>query len=1553
MAGQQRKDLELVFSLQSHYKHFFKNYGDIVGVYDIPSITMQWESFKSYLLKNSGILFDNCQSYATALPSTSPSQSVTSSCSANSSNSLQLLSNDIHIRYINTSGIELPINTQEDFQYALYTFRERARAGEINHLKLTRGKVEVAKPPKVTATTTSGGISQMSIELNRENLVHQVGVEVQLHDNVDDMFEVDTTTDDVDEGIGGHGLGRRRIVVESDEKTPDWFTKYMKKFKQEIIQEITKVNTTQMSSNLKKMQAANHVACPKRRQNKSEHYKRRPKMSYSNNMAALENTSCDNTDINTIATTPNPPPKLPENPKSDNKPTKLKAKLLANMRGSSDSDTFTVNPHNFSLPQTKPENPKRFTLPEQQTLRKEDFKNMTESELNDYLVDEIVASARFVDVLPEGIAMNFNVIIDDPPTKERNTQTSQVKNNQDCDDIKLMEAKVLREERNVCLGQVEGFEGPVYLQQWNLKNTGSKNWDDETEVCFAWGSIVPFKGKIPCPLLKPGESGTVSLFYRIPDRAGMYECYCHLVHRGRRFGPWLGFKVNLNTTPLPYAQPRAFIIPITPPPLKPQTHKQYPYEQTQGRELYSSLLTLTRTYKNNNRGCELTRLELGQNDTTTGTTLQVSTYTVQDNDCPNHHHHHQQQQINDEAPRVQINDVQGDDVVAVIQGVVVRVDGLVGDVDIEVKKKNGELDGGSPVVMPQHSSFKRFKGNEQPPVIDEPELYIMELTDKHIRCANELHKKQLASNQLQLHTDSEDDEDSDDDYDNDDYDGDINVGKDLVMVDKHHLQQDNNSDSDNASIVSIPESIQSNHSAVPRAQDSAVASSSLSSGHGSEASEEFVVIPMPKRVVCSLSDCEDDDDDDSCPEMNPTLASIYEPATPGKGKREEKKAGNVGEKRGESVEKGESKRIHTESIPTANAPTFQNNPQENQVQPLQPNFDTTSFPLSQQHQYLINQQQIDLSQSHYRTAIPLAQNFDCFRNEHVSQESAGFIDQFKPANRVNTEINNDSVEKQEVPEKLKALVIIKDPGFDRSLGEQQTCPVDLSTNSSKAESVSDNTSEFGPKKPQKSEQHCAATLCDLCTNIIMKNKVENNKNRLFVFPKDSPGFEVFAPVNKNAIPMENQIESATMSPQISKKTDVIMQKQSNIDLPIGGLWAVQQPSNSPQTFKFAQNNLTFDSPNLHSTPNNQKNSTCTFKSSLNLKKRGKDTFYDSGSSNDSSSFTCPSCQCDGLCWRYQGKTELDYRNHLAAQAQKFDVSAQALKHDVSTAHAQKALSAGEIRLQMRNLFVQLAELEPQKDPYLKTDDKTSKRTQMKLDAKAVSHEEETEIKSERAKIPLFMQRHLKDRKQASKKLRFVRSCSSSSVIGKDKIKTEVDGKEDAVETLADQFQTNFRLTDFDEPMPDITNIAQPAVRDVCSKGLPHAGCPYRTHLFLDHKETEHPKNTHAEQPVVIGKLIDVSSPEDAFIEGASAPVENDNQTEVAGADADIIEDESISHAVEQQRLIQLHCNDDADLGDNMRALIDMGFPNFYFNLQLLKSNENNIILALEKLLPNF
>lgn len=207
--GSKKKDLEIIYSLQ--WKNKSGNGGDkanFIGMYDIPATTLNWEIFKSYLLKNSGTVGEG-----------------------------------VKVSYITDSNREFAIESQTDFQIALYAFRRKARIGEIVNLKLE---------------------SNCELKTHKNNR-HSNDVETQF------------------------GNEANSIVPPCcySESPPEWFITQMNEYKKSIIDEVT-ASVTNIVSNIKP-HTVSQPSCYHMRKSKNDNSKRR-KLPLINSEAAIEST---------------------------------------------------------------------------------------------------------------------------------------------------------------------------------------------------------------------------------------------------------------------------------------------------------------------------------------------------------------------------------------------------------------------------------------------------------------------------------------------------------------------------------------------------------------------------------------------------------------------------------------------------------------------------------------------------------------------------------------------------------------------------------------------------------------------------------------------------------------------------------------------------------------------------------------------------------------------------------------------------------------------------------------------------------------------------------------------------------------------------------------------------------------------------------------------------------------------------------------------------------------------------------------------------------------
>ncbi|XP_070583100.1 next to BRCA1 gene 1 protein isoform X2 [Erythrolamprus reginae] len=93
----------------------------------------------------------------------------------------------------------------------------------------------------------------------------------------------------------------------------------------------------------------------------------------------------------------------------------------------------------------------------------------------------------------------------------------------------------------------------IFMKHWRMRNTGNMAWSSDTKLKFMWGNItMKSSGKkdVVVPFLLPGEDGFVSVEFEAPATEGTYSSHWRLSHKGEPFGPriWCSIVVDSSTT---------------------------------------------------------------------------------------------------------------------------------------------------------------------------------------------------------------------------------------------------------------------------------------------------------------------------------------------------------------------------------------------------------------------------------------------------------------------------------------------------------------------------------------------------------------------------------------------------------------------------------------------------------------------------------------------------------------------------------------------------------------------------------------------------------------------------------------------------------------------------------------------------------------------------------------------------------------------------------------------------------------------------------------------
>ncbi|XP_026541886.1 next to BRCA1 gene 1 protein isoform X2 [Notechis scutatus] len=92
----------------------------------------------------------------------------------------------------------------------------------------------------------------------------------------------------------------------------------------------------------------------------------------------------------------------------------------------------------------------------------------------------------------------------------------------------------------------------IFMKHWRMRNTGNITWSSDTKLKFMWGNITLMssgKKDVIVPSLLPGEEGVVSVEFKAPGTEGTYTSHWRLSHKEEQFGPriWCSIVVDSSS----------------------------------------------------------------------------------------------------------------------------------------------------------------------------------------------------------------------------------------------------------------------------------------------------------------------------------------------------------------------------------------------------------------------------------------------------------------------------------------------------------------------------------------------------------------------------------------------------------------------------------------------------------------------------------------------------------------------------------------------------------------------------------------------------------------------------------------------------------------------------------------------------------------------------------------------------------------------------------------------------------------------------------------------
>lgn len=427
-----------------------------IGLWDPDDSTLDWQTFKSYVCQNLGTM------------------------------------DDISVAYVDSSGDELPIESECEFREALKFARQRAHTGRETVLKVDRQHSVVSCAPSVVLP---GHVKQKDVKTSLPSCPKQknkIGVKTSYKSNMKGKSNTHCSSSisleekKINKDISCKFIADKfescnmehtdlfltiidkleKLNLEQTDGPPQWFRRYMQKFKSEIVAEVTS-NVLQEIQHAVRSQTDYEV----RNSNSWVLNKNKSKKKLSDEESsdgALGNESRDHKLLKKIE-------KLHKREK------KLEKKLDSKLE--------------------KLEN-KTKRMMEKRSQCKARCEKMPDRKI--YSVKRRSGELYFGTYLMDAILLN------DGPNSE-----------------------------------IVIKPGEHFTKVWEIMNAGTLPWTDKTELRQGWGTsgLEPEETVVECPILQPGETGTITMKFRAPDFPGKFKSYWHFYHMGDRFGHWLGCAV--------------------------------------------------------------------------------------------------------------------------------------------------------------------------------------------------------------------------------------------------------------------------------------------------------------------------------------------------------------------------------------------------------------------------------------------------------------------------------------------------------------------------------------------------------------------------------------------------------------------------------------------------------------------------------------------------------------------------------------------------------------------------------------------------------------------------------------------------------------------------------------------------------------------------------------------------------------------------------------------------------------------------------------------------
>ncbi|CAI9535074.1 unnamed protein product [Staurois parvus] len=94
--------------------------------------------------------------------------------------------------------------------------------------------------------------------------------------------------------------------------------------------------------------------------------------------------------------------------------------------------------------------------------------------------------------------------------------------------------------------------GTRFIKHWRMRNTGNVKWNMDTKLKFMWGNLTlasSSRKDAPVPSLLPGQVGVLSVEFVAPALEGTYTSHWRLAHKSEQFGPRIWCSITVDSLP--------------------------------------------------------------------------------------------------------------------------------------------------------------------------------------------------------------------------------------------------------------------------------------------------------------------------------------------------------------------------------------------------------------------------------------------------------------------------------------------------------------------------------------------------------------------------------------------------------------------------------------------------------------------------------------------------------------------------------------------------------------------------------------------------------------------------------------------------------------------------------------------------------------------------------------------------------------------------------------------------------------------------------------------